>query len=174
MDPDSHLQIAITIPIKNHSGKIVDRFPFQNRSAFFIFKSISVFHFQIDQRLKNGFRNKNSDGTQNRIAIFVRKSITGFQIKIDQRFYFFNCDPIFRSKSRSQSRSKTIPEKSISDFHFIIGSRFQHPPSTFARNSFPSGLVNKGNSDSATTELRSAITVSFVIGLNPSFSVSFL
>jgi len=60
-----------------------------------------VFLFEIDPRLKNGFRNKNSDGTQNRIVIFVQKSISDFHIKIDPRFYFFNRDPIFRSKSRS-------------------------------------------------------------------------
>jgi hypothetical protein len=162
------------IAIENHSGKIDQRFSFRNRSAISGSKSDPVFRFEIDPRLKNGFRKKNSDGTQNRITIFVRKSITDFHFKINQRFYFFNHDPIFRSKSRSRSRSKTIPEKSISDFRIKIGSRFQTPPSTLARNSFPSGLVNNGSSDSATTELRSAITVSLVIGLNPSFSVIFL
>jgi hypothetical protein len=95
-DPDFHLQIAITIPIKNHSGKIGDRFLFQNRSAISGSKSDPGFRFEIDPRLKNGFRNKNSDGTQNRIPIFARKSISDFQIKIDHRFSFYKRDPIFR------------------------------------------------------------------------------
>jgi hypothetical protein len=76
------LQIAITIPIKNRSGKIADRFSFRNRSAILISKSIPDFHVQIDQRLKNGFSTKSTDGTQNRIPIFVRKSISDFDLKI--------------------------------------------------------------------------------------------
>jgi len=43
--------------------EIGPRFPDQNRSAIFIFKSISDFHFQIDQRLKNSFRTPSTDGT---------------------------------------------------------------------------------------------------------------
>jgi len=90
------------IAIENRSGKIGDRFSFRIRSAISGSKSDPVFRFEIDPRLKNGFRNKNSDGTQNRIPIFVQESISDFEIKINQRFYFFNRDPIFRSKSRSQ------------------------------------------------------------------------
>jgi hypothetical protein len=82
--------IAITIPIKNRSGKIADRFLFRNRSAIFGSKSISEFHFEIDQRLKTGFRTASTDGTQNRIPIFVRKSISDFDLRIDQRFTFSN------------------------------------------------------------------------------------
>ena len=108
---DFQIKFAITIPIKKRSGKIADRFSFRNRSAISGSKSITDFRFEIDQRLKNGFRNKNSDGTQNRIAIFVQKSITDFEIKIDQRFSFRNRSAIFRSKSRSRSRSKTLPGK---------------------------------------------------------------
>jgi hypothetical protein len=112
------------IPFKNRSGKIDDRFSFQNRSAISGSKSDPDFSFEIDLRLKSGFRINSTDGTQNRIPIFVRKSISDFQIKIDPRFYFFNRDPIFRSKSRSRSLSKTVPEKSMIDFHPGIDLRF--------------------------------------------------
>ena len=43
---EHHFQIAITIPIKNHSGKIGDRFPSQNRSAIFRSKSDPVFRLK--------------------------------------------------------------------------------------------------------------------------------
>jgi hypothetical protein len=74
-----------TIPEKSaidFDPAIDPRFSDQNRSAFFIFKSISVFHFQIDQRLKNGFMAKSTDGMRNRIPIFVRKSIGDFETTI--------------------------------------------------------------------------------------------
>jgi len=87
-DPDFEPAIAFMITIENRSGKIGDRFRSGNRSAFFRSKSISDFHFQIDQRLKNSFRTKSTDGTQNRIPIFVRKSISDFDLIIDQRFTF--------------------------------------------------------------------------------------
>jgi len=54
--------IAITIAIKNYSGKIGDRFSFRNRSAILRSKSISEFHFKIDQRLKIGLSSDNTDG----------------------------------------------------------------------------------------------------------------
>ena len=85
---DFWIAIAITIPIKNHSGKIADRFSFRNRSAIFRSKSISEFHFEIDQRLKSRSQCIPTDGAINRGAIFVRKSISDFRIKIDQRFSF--------------------------------------------------------------------------------------
>ena len=103
---DIETAIAITISIKNRSGKIGDRFWSGNRSAIFRSKSISVFHFPIDQRLKNRFRTISTDGTQNRIPIFVRKSISDFDRKIDQRFSFRNRIPILKLHSRSWSRSK--------------------------------------------------------------------
>jgi hypothetical protein len=85
---DFEITIAITIPIKNRSGKIADRFSDRIRSAISGSKSISGFHFQIDQRLKTGFRAQSTDRTQNRIPIFVRKSISDFDLRIDQRFTF--------------------------------------------------------------------------------------
>jgi hypothetical protein len=62
-DPDFEIAFAITIAIENRSGKISDRFSFVNRSAILILKSISDFHFQIDQRLKTGFRPASTDRT---------------------------------------------------------------------------------------------------------------
>jgi hypothetical protein len=85
---DFQIKIAITIPFKNRSGKIGDRFSFRNRSAISGSKSDPVFRFEIDPRLKNDFRIKSTDGTQNRIPIFVRESISDFEIKIDHRFSF--------------------------------------------------------------------------------------
>jgi len=55
--------IAITIAIENRSGKIADRFSDRNRFAISGSKSISDFHFQFDQRLKNCFRTTSTDGT---------------------------------------------------------------------------------------------------------------
>jgi hypothetical protein len=85
---DLQIPIAITIAIKNRSGKIDDRFSFQNRSAISGSKSDPDFHFQIDQRLKNSFRTTSTDGTQNRIPIFISESIRDFRIKFDLRFSF--------------------------------------------------------------------------------------
>ena len=93
--------IAITIAIKNYSGKIGDRFSFRNRSAISGSKSISEFHFEIDQRLKTGLSGNNTDGAINRDPIFVRKSISDFEIKIDLRFLFSNRSAIFIYKSQS-------------------------------------------------------------------------
>jgi hypothetical protein len=76
------------IAIKNHSGKIGDRFSFRNRSAILRSKSIREFHFKIDQRLKTGLSSDNTDGAINRDPIFVRKSISDFEIKIDPRISF--------------------------------------------------------------------------------------
>jgi hypothetical protein len=59
---DFQIKIAITIPIKNRSGIIADRFSFRNRSAISGSKSISEFHFEIDQRLKTGLSSYNTDG----------------------------------------------------------------------------------------------------------------
>jgi hypothetical protein len=89
------------IPIKNISGKIGDRFSFQNRSAISGSKSIPEIYFQIDPRLKTGFRINITDGAQNRGSIFFSKSDRDFHFKIDLRFYFSNRDPIFFPKSRS-------------------------------------------------------------------------
>jgi hypothetical protein len=86
------------IAIEIRFGKIDQRFSFRNRSAISGSKSDPVFLVEIDPRLKNGFRNKNSDGTQNRIVIFVQKSISDFQIKIDPRFYFFQPRSDFQIK----------------------------------------------------------------------------
>jgi hypothetical protein len=65
------MAIAIMIAIENCSGKISDRFSYENRSANLILKSISDFHFAIDQRLKTGFGAASTGGTRNRIPIFM-------------------------------------------------------------------------------------------------------
>jgi len=57
------ISIAIMIPIKNRSGKIADRFSDRNRSAISGSKSDPGFHFEIDPRLKTGFRTASTDGT---------------------------------------------------------------------------------------------------------------
>jgi len=49
------ITIAITIAMKNHSGKISDRFSFHHRIPVLIAKSISDFHFVIGSRLKSDF-----------------------------------------------------------------------------------------------------------------------
>jgi len=85
---DLKIFIAITIAIKNRSGKIRDRFSFRNRSAILRSKSIREFHFKIDQRLKNGLPYCTTDGAINRDPIFVRKSIGDFAIKTGSRFWF--------------------------------------------------------------------------------------
>jgi hypothetical protein len=87
-DPGFRISIAMTIAIKNRSGKIAGRFSDRNRSAISGSKSILDFHVKIDQRLKNSFWTISTDGTQNRILIFVQKSISDFDLKIDQRFTF--------------------------------------------------------------------------------------
>jgi hypothetical protein len=61
-DPDFEIAIAITIAIKNQSGKIDDRFSFRNRSAISGSKSDPDFHFQIDHRLKTGSNSNCTDG----------------------------------------------------------------------------------------------------------------
>jgi len=54
----------------------------------------------------------------------MEKSIGDFDRKIDPRFSFRNRIAILKLQSRSRSRSKTIPEKSLTDFRFTTGSRF--------------------------------------------------
>ena len=104
------------IAIKNRSGKIDWRFSFRNRSVISGSKSIPEIFFQIDPRLKNWSGIKITDGMQNRGSIFSQKSISDFQKKIGSRNFFSDRSAIFSCKSRSRSRSKTIPEKSVSDF----------------------------------------------------------
>ena len=70
-DRDFQIAIAITLAIKNRSGKIADRFSFHNRIPISGSKSILDFHFQIGSRLKTGFRTTSTDGTINRIPIFM-------------------------------------------------------------------------------------------------------
>jgi hypothetical protein len=183
--PGSEFQttIVITIAIKNCSGKIDLRFLFRNRSAISGSKSDPVFRFKIDPRLKNSFRNKNLDGTQNRIPIFRSKLIHDFifstAIRFSDQNRDRNCDQKLFRKNRSAIFIEWVFRYPLAGTswqfpHSKSDPNFYAPPSTFARNPFPSGLVNNGSSDSATTALRSAITVSLVIGLNPCFSVIFL
>jgi hypothetical protein len=63
LSPDFETAIAITIAIKNRSGKIGNRFPYRNRIPIFVLKSICDFHLLIESRLKNGFETSSSDGT---------------------------------------------------------------------------------------------------------------
>lgn len=93
---DFKIIIAITIPIKNYSKKIDDRFLFQIRSTIFRSESDPGFHFQIDPRLKTGSCNAFTEGPLHRDPIFVRKPDPDFHFKIDPRFSFFNRDPIFK------------------------------------------------------------------------------
>jgi hypothetical protein len=99
------------------------------------------------------------------IAIAIPIAIKIFSGKTGDRFSF-------------QIRSAISGSKSIPDFYFKIDPRLKNgfwnkngqnaqsnpaiyaPPSTFARNAFPSGLANNGSSDSANTALRSAMTFS--------------
>jgi len=46
------------------------------------------------------------------------------ETKNGDRFSFQIRSSIFKSQSRSRSRSKTVPEKSVIDFHFKIDQRF--------------------------------------------------
>jgi hypothetical protein len=124
--PGSIFRITIAIAIKNRSGKIDQRFSFRNRSAISGSKSITEFHFQIDQRLKNGFRNKNSDGTQNRIAIFVRKSITDFHFTNAIRFSDQNRDHDRDQKLFRKNRSAISGSKSDPVFRFEINPRLKN------------------------------------------------
>jgi hypothetical protein len=103
-DPGFHISIAISIPIKKHSGKIADRFSCSNRIPIFPEKSISDFMLKIGSRLKNRPRdlltvvNRKNRFRQtcltfhNRIAIFSEKSISDFILKIGSRFSNFNRD----------------------------------------------------------------------------------
>jgi len=49
---DLQIKIAITIAIKNRSGKIVDQLSDRNRYAISGSKSDRDFHFEFDPRLK--------------------------------------------------------------------------------------------------------------------------
>jgi len=87
---------AITIAIKNHSKKIGDRFSIEIRSAIFRSKSVSVFYFEIDLRLKPGTGRTFTNGAIIRDPFFVRKSNHDFQIKFGQRFLFSKRIPILK------------------------------------------------------------------------------
>jgi hypothetical protein len=101
---DFSFQIAITIPIKNHSGKFADRFSCSDRIPIFPEKSIRDFIFKIGSRLKNRpldpltVVNRKNKFRQtcltfyDRIAIFSEKSISDFMVKIGSRFFLFNRD----------------------------------------------------------------------------------
>jgi hypothetical protein len=108
-----------------------------------MFKSDRDFSGKIDQRFycenriaiekpdpKAAHRREQENEVQTNLFNFLRSECDFFR-KIDQRFLLFNRDPIFIFKSRSRSRSKTVPEKSLIDFHVHIGSRifsFQPDP----------------------------------------------
>jgi hypothetical protein len=75
-DPDFEMEIVPAIPIKNQYKKFAIRFSYRNRSAILRSKSITEFHFQIDQRLKTGYCNEITGGTQNRIQYFSKIFVT--------------------------------------------------------------------------------------------------
>jgi hypothetical protein len=135
---DFQILIAIAIPIKNCSGKIGDRFSFQNRSA-------------MKKPLALNFHSRND------------KSGSDSRTKIDQRFpdqnriaiSIFESGPeIFFDRDHEPDQKKN-PEKSGFDFHFEIGSRFfynrpcQSPPRPKPHPHLPSATVTSLNMTSS-------------------------
>ena len=96
----------------------------RSRSKTFPEKSVIDFHFTIGSWFS----------CENQSAILICKSdrdwkpVSELQLQTEREigswFSFTNRIPILKLQSRSRSRSKTFPEKSVIDFHFAIGSRF--------------------------------------------------
>jgi hypothetical protein len=89
------------------SGKIDPRFYGKNRIAIEKPAPGRAHHRKQEKKVQTNLFN------------FLR-SDRDFSGKIDQRFYRTNRSAIFRFHSRSGSRLKIVPEKSLIDFHVHI------------------------------------------------------
>ena len=125
---EHRIVIAIAIPIKNRSGKIGNRFPYQNRSAIFISKSI-----RDEKTVRNRIPQSERQigirfSYENRSAIPGSKPDRDFHFEIGSRIYFFDRDRDPDQKSFRKNRKSIFMLNSISDFRIKIDQRFSILP----------------------------------------------